>query len=217
MRQPDLVSGVDHAPGGTGDGHRQPDAMSAGTVLITLGRLPQALDLARAFYAAGWRVVVAEPFRKHLAGASNTVARSIVVTAPAKDREAYLQDLLRVVAEEAVDFVLPVSEEILHVAALHGRLPARTRIFFAMTPEVVLQAHDKGAFAARADGLGLAVPPTHALGTAEAALLAQRQDVVIKPLHACSGRGVRKLGRGRADARTPPAQKNMIADGDDRA
>ena len=183
--------------------------MSARTVLITLGRLPKALDLARAFHAAGWRVVVAEPFRKHLAGASNTVARSVVVTAPAKDREAYLQDLLHVVVEEAVDLVLPVSEEIVHVAALHGRLPARTRLF-AMPPEVVLQAHDKGAFAAQAEGLGLAVPPTHALGTAEAALLAQRQDVVIKPLHACSGRGVRMLGRGGVLPNPDPAAPAIV-------
>jgi hypothetical protein len=167
------------------------------TVLLTLGRLPKALDLARSFHAAGWRVVVAEPFRRHLAGASNTVARSVQVTAPATDRETYLQDLLRVVEDESVDLIVPVSEEVVHVAALHGRLPARTRLF-AMPQDVVLAAHDKGRFAAQADGWGLAVPPTHPLGSAEAAQLAQRQDVVVKPLHACSGRGVRVVRRGAA-------------------
>lgn len=188
--------------------------MSAGTVLLTLGRLPKALDLARAFHAAGWRVVVAEPFRRHLAGASKAVARSHVVTAPAIDREAYLQDLLRVAMEEAADLVVPVSEEVLHVAALHGRLPGRTRLL-AMPPEVVLAAHDKGAFAARADGLGLAVPQTHPLGSEEASLLATRQDVVVKPLHACSGTGVRRLRRGTAlptaDPEAPAIVQEMIA------
>ena len=180
-----------------------------GTVLLTLGRLPKALDLARSFHAAGWRVVVAEPFRKHLAGASNTVARSVVVIAPVKDREAYLQGLLRVVAEEAVDLIVPVSEEILHVAGLHGRLPARTRLF-AMPQQALLQAHDKGAFAAQADQLGLPVPRTHALGSAEAALLAQRSDVVVKPLHACSGRGVQVLGRGAALPEADPATPAIV-------
>lgn len=183
--------------------------MSAGTVLLTLGRLPKALDLARAFHAAGWRVVVAEPFRRHLAGASRAVARSVVVTAPARDRAAYLQDLLRVVAEEAVDLVLPVSEEIVHVAALHGRLPARTRLL-AMPPEAVLVAHDKGAFAAQAHRLGLAVPPTHPLGTPEARLLAEGHDVVVKPLHACSGRGVRVLRQGEALPEADPAAPAIV-------
>jgi len=188
--------------------------MSAGTVLLTLGRLPKALDLARAFHLAGWRVVVAEPFRRHLAGASKAVARSHVVTAPAMDREAYLQDLLRIVAEEGADLVVPVSEEVLHVAALHGRLPARTRLF-AMPPAVVLAAHDKGAFAVQADGWGLAVPRTHPLGSDEAALLAARQDVVVKPLHACSGTGVRRLPRGTAlpaaDPEAPAIVQAMVS------
>jgi hypothetical protein len=174
------------------------------TVLLTLGRLPKALDLARSFHAAGWRVVVAEPFRRHLAGASNAVARSVQVTAPAMDRDAYLQDLLRVIEDESVDLVVPVSEEVVHVAALHGRLPAHTRLF-AMPQEAVLAAHDKGRFATQSAGWGLAVPATHPLGSAEGAALAAVQDVVVKPLHACSGRGVRVMRRGEAlpDADAP--------------
>jgi hypothetical protein len=188
--------------------------MSAGTVLLTLGRLPKALDLARSFHAAGWRVVVAEPFRRHLAGASRSVARSVAVTAPATDPDAYLAGLLRVVEEEAADLVLPVSEEVVHVAALHGRLPGRTRLF-AMPAATVLAAHDKGEFAAMADRLGLAVPPTHPLGSEGAALLAARQDVVVKPLHACSGRGVLRLRRGAtlpaADPAAPAIVQGMVA------
>ena len=39
-----------------------------GNLLLTLGRLPKALDVARGFADLGWRVVVAEPFKRHLAG-----------------------------------------------------------------------------------------------------------------------------------------------------
>jgi hypothetical protein len=59
--------------------------VTPGTVLITIGRLPKALDFARAFHARGWRVVVAEPFRRHLTGASRQVARSMQVTSPVRD------------------------------------------------------------------------------------------------------------------------------------
>ena len=55
----------------------------SGTVLITLGRLPKAHDLARGFKRLGYRVIVAEPFRWHLMGVSNVIARRYTVTAPA--------------------------------------------------------------------------------------------------------------------------------------
>jgi hypothetical protein len=175
------------------------------TVLLTLGRLPKALDLARAFHGAGWRVVVAEPFRRHLAGASNAVARSHVVTAPAADPHAYRRDLLRVIEQEAVDLVVPVSEEVVHVAALQDR--ARV---FAMPQAAVLAAHDKGRFAEQSAAWGLPVPATHPLGSAEAAALAQAQDVVVKPLHACSGRGVRMVTRGEALPAPDPAAPAIV-------
>ncbi|MGA0800786.1 MAG: hypothetical protein ACO3P5_10130, partial [Steroidobacteraceae bacterium] len=75
------------------------------TILLTLGRLPKALELARALHAAGCRVLVAEPFERHLTGASRAVARSFVVPAPASDPEAYLRALTDIVRREGVDTV----------------------------------------------------------------------------------------------------------------
>ena len=62
------------------------------TALLTLGRLPKALDIARALHGAGVRVIVAEPFRRHLSGVSNAVDRNFVVTAPAVDGPRYLDE-----------------------------------------------------------------------------------------------------------------------------
>ena len=89
-----------------------------GNLLLTLGRLPKALDVARGFADLGWRVVVAEPFKRHLAGASRAVAQSHRVTAPAEDKQAYLADLRHIIADEKIDLVVPVSEETMHVAFL---------------------------------------------------------------------------------------------------
>ena len=95
------------------------------TVLLTLGRLPKALDLARGFAGAGCRVLVAEPFRRHLAGASRHVTRSIQVPAPSEGKAAYLAALDGVIRNEGVDLVVPVSEETMHVAFLRDRLAGR--------------------------------------------------------------------------------------------
>lgn len=169
--------------------------MSTPTVLLTLGRLPKGLDIARSFAAAGCRVVVAEPFRRHLVGASRSVAKSVPVTPPCAGKRAYLADLLRVVREEGVGLVVPVSEETMHVAFLRAHLPAEVQIFTA-PPERLLPLYDKQGFVRAAAEAGLRVPETHLLGTREAAALAARQDVVVKPVHSAGGRGLRILRRG---------------------
>jgi hypothetical protein len=170
------------------------------TLLLTLGRLPKALDLARGFAELGWRVVVAEPFKRHLAGTSRMVQRSYRIAAPADGTSRYLEELARIIADERVDLVLPVSEETPHVAFLHGRLPSGTALF-TMPPRDVLRLHDKHGFVRRAVAHGLPVPETCALGDPAAADLARSGPVVVKPVLSCSGRGVRVLPAG---AELPP-------------
>lgn len=167
------------------------------SVLLTLGRLPKALDIARSFAGHGWRVLVAEPFPRHLTGASRDVARSLRVTAPALDREAYLAELAGIVAAEGVELVVPVSEEAVHVASLAGRTAARV---LTMPPEVLLPLHDKAGFVAHAAAEGLPVPPSALPGTEAAAAIAAAGRFVVKPRRACSGRGVTRHAAGTLPA-----------------
>lgn len=164
----------------------------SGTVLLTLGRLPKALDLARGFAAAGARVVVAEPFGRHLTGVSRAVARSVAVPAPVAGAAAYLDALMAVVRREGVDLVVPVSEETVHVAGLVG---CGVEVF-TMPAARVLRLHSKAGFVAAAGAAGVAVPETWALGEAGAERLVAAGDVVVKPVFSCGGRGVRFVAWG---------------------
>jgi hypothetical protein len=163
--------------------------MTPGTVLITIGRLPKALDFARAFHARGWTVVVAEPFRRHLTGASNSVAISRVTPPPSDGKAAYLEALLEIVVRDGVDLVLPLSEETMHVAHLRDRLPKGVRLY-APPVDQLLALHDKEAFATLAAHHGLTVPRTAPLGSEAADILARSSDYVVKPALSCSGRGI---------------------------
>ncbi len=171
--------------------------MSAPTVLITLGRLPKALDVARSFAALGCRVVVAEPFGRHLAGASRSVAKSVTVRPPIAGKRAYLDDLARVVREEGVDIVIPISEETMHVTFLRDLVPETVTIF-TPPPGTLLPLYDKYDFTRLCAAYGVRTPETYRLGTPEAAGLAAREKVVVKPIHSCGGRGVRILPAGSA-------------------
>ncbi len=165
------------------------------TVLLTLGRLPKALDLARGFSRAGCRVLVADPFGWTLTGASRHVAREFAVPAPRAGKAAYGAAIAQIVADERVDLVVPVSEETMHVAHAQSRFAPHVRVF-TMQPDQVIALHDKAGFvrAARAEGLG--VPETGMLGTDTALELAQSGDVIVKPVFSCSGRGVRIVRTG---------------------
>ncbi len=187
------------------------------TVLITLGRLPKALDLVRGFAELGLRVLVAEPFRWHLCRVSRDVARSYAVTAPAADPEGYLRDLLALIERESVRYVVPVSEEILHVAGLHGRLPPGVRLF-APTRAELLRLHDKLAFNRLARSFGLTAPQSAAPGEALAAQIAATGDYVTKPRFSCSGKGVRVCRAGApAPAGGVPSLVQRFVAGDVRS
>jgi predicted ATP-grasp superfamily ATP-dependent carboligase len=182
------------------------NASMAKTALITLGRLPKALDIARALHASGWRVIVAEPYARHLTGASRAVSRSFRVTAPTLDPDQYLRDLHQIIDDESVELVVPVSEETMHVTALHEALHRRGVRLFTMPPDQVRTLYDKFGFIEYSESLGLSVPKTIALpGTAEFS-----GPVVVKPRLSCGGRGVR-IFQSLADALDHSTGPGLIA------
>ena len=167
------------------------------TILLTLGRLPKGLELARGLHQAGHRVLVADPFGWHLSKPSRAVARRLQVPAPALDQEAYLDALAAIAREEAVDRIIPVSEEVMHVSMLTGRLPAHT-LLFCPPHDRLLTLHDKHAFAREAQRAGLAAPQTFLGDDPAAAELLARVDTVAKARFGCSGAGLHFLRQGEA-------------------
>ena len=183
--------------------------MSADAVLLTLGRLPKAMDIARSLHRAGCRVAIAEPFGMYLARVSNCVAAHHRVRAPVRDPAGYLEDLRAAALAEGAAVVVPVSEEVPHVAGLHGLLPASTRLF-SMPRDAVLAVHDKLGFTEAAQAAGLTVPRTALLGSEDAKALATRDEVVLKPRYGCAGRGLHFPARGDALPTVDPVSPVLV-------
>lgn len=175
------------------------------TVLLTLGRLPKGLDVARSFHAAGWRVLVADPFGWHLCGLSRSVATSFQVPAPNTDQAAYLGALLALIARKGVSLVVPISEETMHVAALGERLPDDVTLFTAPS-EDVLALHDKLQFAHGLEQVGIAAPKTALLGSPEAQSIADAAPTIVKDRWGASGSNVAFFSKGS----TLPSKPNAL-------
>lgn len=159
------------------------------TVLLTLGRLPKALEIARALKSVGCRVLIAEPYKRHLSSPSRHVDACFQVPAPVDGEAAYLEALLEIVKAEGVARVVTVSEEAMFSAGLADHLPRGT-VLFGPGKALIRSLHDKAAFVERARGLGLAVPDSALLGTPEARELAARTATVRKHVFSSAGVGV---------------------------
>ncbi|WP_214326919.1 hypothetical protein [Nonomuraea sediminis] len=133
------------------------------TVLITGGRAPVALDLARKFARSGVRVVVAESSRGNLCRASKAVDRTHPVPPPRQAPEAFADALVRIVKREGVDLVVPTCEEIFYVSRARDRLLEHCEVLAAPL-DTLRRLHSKWEFIRLAESWGLPVPRTE-LGT----------------------------------------------------
>ncbi|QDH21006.1 hypothetical protein [Saccharibacillus brassicae] len=137
-------------------------------VLITGGRAPCALDLARAFAARGAEVYAAESLEHPLCAASRAVKRSFRVPPPAQDPAGYAAALRDIVRREGIGLLLPTCEEIFYVSAYRGSFGPDCRVL-APPLGTLRELHSKWAFIALCARLGLAVPETVRLTFADGA------------------------------------------------
>ncbi|MBP1993225.1 hypothetical protein [Paenibacillus eucommiae] len=138
---------------------REREAAGSRKVLITGGRAPAALELARLIAAAGWQVYAAESAAHHLCRVSRAVTRSFAVPSPAKDVAGFVAALADIVQREGIELLIPTCEEIFYVSAGLERLGRLCQVF-APPLQQLRMLHSKWEFIRRAEELGLTVPAT---------------------------------------------------------
>jgi hypothetical protein len=170
------------------------------TALLTVGRFPKALTLARALHRNGVKVIVADPLRRQLCSVSRAVTKNYQVTAPNADIAAWQQDILAIIEREGVTDLIPASEEICHVANLVERLPPEVR-YVGPSSYWITQWHDKLLFVDHAIARGVTAPSVFTSADPETRTLIRQTDCVLKPRRGCSGTEVSFIDRGSS----PPA------------
>lgn len=138
-----------------------------GRVLLTGGRAPAALELARLLAAAGWTVYAADSLRYTLCGASRAVRRSFTVPAPGYDAAGFAEALETIIRREQIDWLVPTCEEIFYVAQAAERLGRWCRIAAPPWKQLAM-LHSKLAFIRCAASHGFDVPYTERLAAGTA-------------------------------------------------
>ncbi len=176
------------------------------TALLTVGRFPKALTLARGLHRHGVRVLVADPLKRQLCSVSRSVSKNYQVAAPNTDIRAWERDILEIIDREQVTDLVPVSEEVCHVANLAPKLPAHVRYVGPSAPWIA-QWHDKLAFVSHAIDRGVTAPSVFTTADPEARALVRQTECVLKPRRGCSGTDISFIPPGSS---LPPPSNELL-------
>ncbi|MDR6715689.1 ATP-grasp domain-containing protein [Paenibacillus sp. 2003] len=194
-------------------GHRTAASLR---VLLTGGRAPVTLDLARMLHRAGHRVYVAESAVRHLTRSSSAVEQCAVVPSPRHNTRAYLEELERLVQDWQIDLLIPMCEEVFYVAQGADRLRAYCRVLVT-TMEQLHELHHKYDFIQLAGSLGLSVPDTRLINSRQEwmeaqSVLGETGDWVWKPVYSRFAAKVRMPTRLIDDAGVGTDQEGNVSE-----
>lgn len=186
-------------------------------ILLTGGRAPATLELARLLHAAGHTVYAAESAPYHLCRVSRAVARCFAVPAPATDPDGFADALLRIAVQESIDALIPTCEEIFYIARALDRFSGVCRVLAAPLDELD-RLHHKGEFIRLAAQAGLPVPATETVETPEGwlPLLAKPEyadGLVLKPAYSRFAARVIRVESGRGPLSPSLRERVKIARG----
>jgi len=158
------------------------------TVVVSGARSLFALKTARAFAAAGARVITTDSLAVATAGVSRGSHRYVRTSVPIVEPLQFQEDVIRLFKEERPDLWIPSYEEIFYLAWLRkNKLPELPLL--APSFAQLAQVHDKGQFAELARSLSISPPETIRLTeTVHLTSLANRaREFVFKPIWSRGG------------------------------
>ncbi|PZT53456.1 ATP-grasp domain-containing protein [Paenibacillus silvae] len=153
-------------------GERQQQTCTPSKVLLTGGRAPVTLDLARMLHRFGHRVYIAESMERHLCRGSVVVEQCALVPSPRHQTTAYLSALEACIKRWQIDLLIPMCEEIFYVAQGAEQLRRHCRVLLS-SPEQLHALHHKYDFIQLAKSMGLSVPDTYLIQNSQELLKIQ--------------------------------------------
>ncbi|KAF8059789.1 hypothetical protein FPV67DRAFT_1609801 [Lyophyllum atratum] len=177
-------------------------------VLLTNGRFPTTLDLARQLKLAGHRVFVVDCMHFHVCRFSNTVKRSYRVPVPREDPSGFISGVKHAISDAQIDLVIPVHEEILYLAkASDTDEDLRTKLL-APDFKTLVRLHNKWEFWRFLKSRHLDVPKAQLCRTYNDILQLDRDtEWAVKPVYGRASTSIFHLHPG--DKRVQPPENEV--------
>lgn len=167
-------------------------------ILLTGGRAPVTLELARLLSNAGYNVFVADSLKHHLCSYSRAVTKNFWVPPPRFDQTGFINALVEIVKQEKISLLIPTCEEIFYISNGLFQLTSLCEIF-AEPLEKLNSLHNKWDFICKVEQLGLPAPKTWLIQSHEDLCNVLRTatpvKVVLKPVYSRFASHVRILSK----------------------
>ena len=124
--------------------------------LVTTSRMPFAVDEIRKLGQAGHDVTAVDTFKASPGSHSRSRPRRLEVPPPAQETEAFIDAISRIIDEQQIQWLLPMSRRSSTSRAHRDRLEGRCELFFPDFPTLA-KVHDKVTFSALGRDVGLSV------------------------------------------------------------
>ena len=128
-------------------------------VLITSSRMPFALDAIRKLGERGHEVHACDSYEAAPGSHSKYLSGHLTTASATGDPERFVADVEGYAAEQEIEVIVPMFEEVFYLAAQHERL-SRVTTLYAPQFRTLAQVHDKGTFQELCDKLGIRTPQT---------------------------------------------------------
>jgi len=128
-------------------------------ILLTGGRAPVTLELARLLSKAGYNVFVADSLKHHLCSYSRSVVKNFLVPPPRFDPTGFINALREIIKQEKISWLIPTCEEIFYISNGLSQFTALCEVF-AEPLERLNSFHNKWEFIGKVQQLGLPAPQT---------------------------------------------------------
>jgi hypothetical protein len=128
-------------------------------ILVTSSRMPFALDMVRKLGERGHEVFACDSYAAAPGSHSKYLAGHFTTASATDDPEAFVGDVERFAADNGIEVVIPMFEEVFYLAGQHERLSGVTKLY-APPFRTLAQVHDKGTFQELCDKLGIRTPQT---------------------------------------------------------
>jgi hypothetical protein len=166
-------------------------------ILLTGGRAPVTLELARSFNRAGFQVYVAESLFNHLCRFSAKVKRNFAVPQPNRDAEGYRDALIKIMNSMEINWLIPTCEEVFQIARwkpeIESSCPGK---IYCSDFNTLIRLHNKYTFIQQAASHGFKVPRTFLVSSMGELLRYYRElgvPSVVKPIFSRFGTKVKYL------------------------
>jgi glutathione synthase/RimK-type ligase-like ATP-grasp enzyme len=151
-------------------------------ILLTGGRTPASLVMARAFQRAGHTVFMAESLRGHLSSPSNAIQKNFIVASPRNETGIFIKEIQEIVLENKIDLLIPTCEEVFYIALGSEQFPCTV---FSEPLKKLDIVHNKWYFVVTAIEAELFVPETMLVANRDDLLhaYAHWRELVLKPVY----------------------------------